>query len=232
MELAEDEKQQFDVAIIDLHWNDYKEIGDAGFEICEALEKTSQPFKIVYSSQLIKNPQLRRKVIGLNALPLHKRYAIKEEQIEKDCEQLKSVVIFMEMLRSQESKAIHESYGMNLTVYGNVSGQIALGKGITQTKTLSTPDKKELLDSLVEFQKEIVKLDLPENDMSSVNNNVNAAIKEAKKEKPDSSKIMTRFKGALDTIKDVGDTFEKVSKWEWTGKIITTLWELGPAILL
>nr|QNO49525.1 hypothetical protein FBKNMHLG_00044 [Methanosarcinales archaeon ANME-2c ERB4] len=232
IELAKDKEKQFDVAIIDLHWNDYKEKGDAGFEICEALEKTSQPFKIVYSTLLSKNPQLRRKVIGLNALPLHKRYNIKEEQIEKDCEQLKSVVIFMEMLRSQKSKAIHESFSVNLAVYGDVSGQIALGKEITQTKTLSISDKKELLDSLVEFQKEIAKLDLPEDDLSIVNGDVNAAIKEAKKEKPDSSKIMTRFKGALDTIKDVGDTFEKVSKWEWTGKIIATLGKLGLTILL
>jgi len=232
IELAKDKEQQFDIAIIDLHWEDHKEKRDAGFEICEALEKTSQPFKIVYSSRLRKDPTLRRKVIGLNALPLHKEFNIKEKQIEKDCEQLKSVVIFMEMLRSQKSKAIHESFSVNLEVYGDVSGQIALGKGITQTKTLSTSDKKELLDSLVEFQKEIAKLGLPVDDLSIVNCDVNAAIKEAKKEKPDSSKIMTRFEGALGTIKDVGDTFEKVSKWEWTGKIITILGKLGPTILL
>ncbi len=232
IKLAKDKEQQFDLAVIDLHWNDYKEKRYAGFKICEELEKTSQPFKIVYSSQLSTNPKLRREVIGLNALPLHKKYNIKEEQIEKDCEQLKSVVIFMEMLRSQKSKAIHESFSVNLAVYGDVSGKITLGKGITQTKTLSTSDKKELLDSLVEFRKEMAKLDLPEDDLIIVNGDVNAAIKEAKKEEPDPSKIMTRFECALGTIKDVGDTFEKVSKWEWTVKIITILRKLGLPISL
>ncbi len=116
--------------------------------------------------------------------------------------------------------------------FGDISGQVAIGQNITQTQTLSSSDKKELRDSLVQFQKEIAKLNLPADTMATVNGDVTAAIKEADKEKPDPSKIKGRFEGALDTIKEVGDTIEKVSKWEWTEKIIKVLRKLGLAILL
>ncbi len=42
--------------------------------------------------------------------------------------------------------------------FGNVSGQVAIGENITQTQTLSASDKKELLESLIQFQKETAKL--------------------------------------------------------------------------
>jgi hypothetical protein len=116
--------------------------------------------------------------------------------------------------------------------FGDNTGQIAIGENITQTQTLSSSDKKELKDSLVQFQKEIAKLSLPADTMATVNGDVTAAIKEADKEKPDPSKIKGRFEGALDTIKEVGDTIEKVSKWEWTGKIVKILGKLGLSILL
>ena len=116
--------------------------------------------------------------------------------------------------------------------FGDVSGQVAIGKNITQTQTLSSLDKKELRDSLVQFQKEIAKLNLPADTMAIVNGDVTAAIKESEKEKPDPSKIKSRFEGALDTVKEVGDTIDKVSKWEWTGKVIKTLGKLGLTILL
>ena len=116
-------------------------------------------------------------------------------------------------------------------VFGDVSGQVAIGENITQTQTLSTADKKELQESLLQFKEEVSKLKLPEEEAIMVNGDVNAAIKEAKKEKPDTSKIKTRFQGALDTIKEVGDTIEKVSKWEWTKKIIKTLGKISLKIL-
>ena len=116
--------------------------------------------------------------------------------------------------------------------FGDVSGQVAIGKNITQTQTLSSLDKKELRDSLVQFQKEIAKLNLPADTMAVVNGDVTAAIKESEKEKPDPSKIKSRFEGALDTVKEVGDTIDKVSKWEWTGKVIKLLGKLGLTILL
>ena len=116
--------------------------------------------------------------------------------------------------------------------FGNVSGEVAIGQNITQTQTLSASDKKELLESLIQFQKETAKLGIPEGELSTVNGDLNAAIKEAEKEKPDHSKIKGRFEGALDTIKEVGDTIEKVSKWEWTGMIIKVLGKLGLTIML
>jgi hypothetical protein len=114
----------------------------------------------------------------------------------------------------------------------DVSGQVAVGQNITQTQTLSALDKKELLDCLIQFQKEAAKLGIPEEELSTVNGDLNAAIKEAKKEEPDTSKIKSRFESAIDTVKEVGDTIEKVSKWEWTGKILKILGKLGLSILL
>lgn len=121
--------------------------------------------------------------------------------------------------------------GGNIT-FGDVSGQVAIGEGITQIQTLSSSDKKELRDNLVQFQKEIARLNLPADTMATVNGDVTAAIKEAEKEKPNPSKIKSRFEGALDTMKEVGDTVEKVSQWEWTGKVIKILGKLGLSILL
>lgn len=119
--------------------------------------------------------------------------------------------------------------GGNVT-FANVGGNVAIGGN--NTLTLSSSDKKELRDSLVQFQKEIAKLNLPSDTMAVVNGDVTAAIKESEKEKPDPSKIKSRFEGALDTVKEVGDTIDKVSKWEWTGKVIKTLGKLGITILL
>ena len=116
--------------------------------------------------------------------------------------------------------------------FGNVSGQVGIGQNITQTQTLSASDKKELLKCLIQFQKEATKLGIPEDELSTVNGDLNAAIKEAKKEEPDTSKIKSRFESAIDTVKEVGDTIEKVSKWEWTGKILKILGKLGLAIML
>ena len=121
--------------------------------------------------------------------------------------------------------------GGNVT-FGNVSGQVAIGENITQTQTISTADKKELQESLEQFKEELAKLNLPPDEASTVNGDVTAAIREAKKEKPDPEKIKGRFQGALDTIKEVGDTIEKVSKWEWTKKIVKTLGKIGLKILL
>ncbi len=114
--------------------------------------------------------------------------------------------------------------------FGNVSGQVAIGENITQTQTLSSSDKKELRDSLVQFQKEIAKLNLPADTMATVNGDMTAAIKEVEKEKPDTSKIKSRFEGAIEMIKDARGFIEKVSKSETTKKILKIL-RIGPAIL-
>lgn len=116
--------------------------------------------------------------------------------------------------------------------FGDVSGQVAIGENIIQTQTLSSLDKKELRDSLIRFQKEIEELGLSANELSTIKGDINAAIKETEKEKSDPLKIKNRFEGALDTIKETGDIIEKVSKWDWTGKIIKILGKLGLSILL
>ncbi|RZN37039.1 MAG: hypothetical protein EFT35_07075 [Methanophagales archaeon ANME-1-THS] len=86
--------------------------------------------------------------------------------------------------------------GGNVTISGG-SGQVAIGKNIIQTQTLSTFDKQELLNCLIAFQKEIAELDLPGDELSIVKGDVTAAIKEAKKEEPDPSKIKSRFESAI-----------------------------------
>lgn len=115
---------------------------------------------------------------------------------------------------------------------GDISGQVAIGKNIIQTQNISSIDRKELLDSLLGFQKEIAKLNLPADDLIVVNRDITAAVKEAMKEEPDASRIKSRFEIAIETIKETGDTIEKVSKWEWTEKIIKILGKLGFSMLL
>lgn len=123
---------------------------------------------------------------------------------------------------------------INIRDISEVSGQVGVGKNIKQVQnlTLSGPDKKELLDSLVQFQKEIANLGLPEDEQQDINNDIDTATREAKKDKPNYSKIKERFEGVIETVKDVGDTIEKVSRWEWTGKIVTILGKLGLSIAL
>ena len=130
----------------------------------------------------------------------------------------------------------NRSGNVNISI-GNISGissQFAAGKNINQEQTLklSVSDKKELLDSLMQFQKEITNMGLPENELQDINNDLDTATREAEKDEPNYSKIKKRFEGAIDTIKDVGETIENVSKWEWTGKIVKTLGKLGLTMAL
>lgn len=123
---------------------------------------------------------------------------------------------------------------INVGNISGVSGQVGIGKNIKQEQnlTLSVSDKKELLDSLMQFQKEIANMGLPEDELQDINNDIDTATREAEKDEPNYSKIKKRFEGAIETVKDVGDTIEKVSKWEWTGKIVKILGKLGFAIVL
>ena len=123
---------------------------------------------------------------------------------------------------------------INIRDISGVSGQVGIGKNIKQEQnlTLSVSDKKELLDSLIQFQKEIVNLGLPEDELKDINNDIDTATREAEKNEPNYSKIKKRFEGTIEIVKDVGDTIEKVSKWEWTGKIVKILGKLGLIIAL
>ena len=123
---------------------------------------------------------------------------------------------------------------INVGNISGVSGQVGIGKNIEQKQnlTLSVSDKKELMDSLMQFQKDIVNLGLPEDELQDINNDIDTATREAEKDEPNYSKIKKRFEGVIETVKDVGDTIEKVSKWEWTGKIVKILGKLGLVIVL
>jgi len=123
---------------------------------------------------------------------------------------------------------------INIRDISGVNGQVGIGKNIKQEQnlTLSVSDKKELLESLMQFKKEIVNLGLPQDELQDINNDIDTATREAKKDEPNYSKVKKRFEGVIETVKDVGDTIEKVSKWEWTGKIVKILGKLGLAIAL
>lgn len=116
--------------------------------------------------------------------------------------------------------------GGNVT-FGDVSGQVAIGKNITQ---LSTSGKKELLDSLIEFQKEIAKLGLPADELSIVNGDLTAAIKEAKTQEPDPSKIKSRFERIFSAIKDAGRSIKDISELYEPAKKIVKL--VGMSLLI
>jgi Asp-tRNA(Asn)/Glu-tRNA(Gln) amidotransferase A subunit family amidase len=146
------------------------------------------------------------------------------------------------LIDERESKKVSDisnnteggNVNINVGNISGVSGEVAVGEHIEQkqTLTLSVSDIKELLDSLAQFQKEIVNLGLPEDELQDINNDIDTATREAEKDEPNYSKIKKRFEGAIETVKDVGDTIEKVSKWEWTGKIVTILGKLGLSIAL
>ena len=133
-------------------------------------------------------------------------------------------ILEKDMMRSQSIISEKERKITNIAIekIANVSGLVAIGNNIEQKQIqILTPlDKKELLDSLEQFQKEIAHLGLPGDELSTINNDVETAIREAKKDEPDYFRIKKRFEGAIETLKDVGDTIENVSKWEWTGKIV------------
>lgn len=108
----------------------------------------------------------------------------------------------------------------------NVSGQVAVGINIKQIQTVSTlsaSDKKELVESLIEFRKEILALGLPTDEQSIIHGKVTETIKEAEKEKPDLPKIRSLYAGALEAIKGVGSAIEKVAESETTKKILKIL---------
>lgn len=157
-------------------------------------------------------------------------------------DQIDKYVVMMKMLDIIEKDTISspsiisekERKTTNIIIgkIANVSGQLAIGENIgqKQIQILTPLDKKELLDSLEQFQKEIAHLGLPDDELCTIDNDVETAIREAKKDEPDYSRIKKRFEGAIETVKDVGDTIEKVSKWEWTGKIVKIIGKLGLAI--
>lgn len=113
--------------------------------------------------------------------------------------------------------------GGDVTI-GNVNGQVAVGRNISQKQiqVLSTTDLEVIRKTLLDIQKGLLKLDLPSDDQNIVNGDISAAIKESKKEKPELSKIKTRFENVVYTVKEAKKTIKYISElYEPARKIMT-----------
>lgn len=125
------------------------------------------------------------------------------------------------------------SAGGNVT-FGSINGQFAAGSNITQnqTQSISSPDLKELKESLLEFQNEIRRLGLDPDYQSSVNGDISKAVIEAKKEKPETSKIIQYFETAIETVKDSGEAMSSISELYEPAKKIAKILGIATSFLL
>lgn len=105
---------------------------------------------------------------------------------------------------------------------GTKNSQIVIGieiKIIANVSTLSDSNKKELVENLIDFRKEISTLGLPVDDQIILNGKVTEIIKEADKENQDLPKIKGLYKSAIDTIKGFSNAVEKVASSETIKRI-------------
>ena len=123
--------------------------------------------------------------------------------------------------------------GGNVT-FGNISGQFAVGSNINQVniQSINQTDLKELRENLLEFQKGIRKLGLDPDDQNSVNGNISTAVIEAKKEKPQLSKIKQYFENAIEVIKEAGKTISSISELYEPAKKIAKILGIAASFLL
>lgn len=156
------------------------------------------------------------------------------DQIGKYDVMMKILDIIEQDLINSSSTISEKERKINNIIIGkiaNVSGRVTVVENSEQ-KQILTFALEELQHNLEQFQKEIADLGLPDDELSTINNDIETAIREAKKDEPDYSKIKKRFEVAIETVKDVGDTIEKVSKWEWTEKIVKILGKIGLTIAI
>jgi hypothetical protein len=121
--------------------------------------------------------------------------------------------------------------GGDVTV-GDVSGQFGAGSGIVQTQSIGQADLEELRKSLLDFQKEVAKLNLSSEDQNIVSGKISEAVKEAKKETPILSKIKESFESAINTVKEAGKTIKDISELYEPAKKIAKLVGIGLSLLL
>lgn len=121
--------------------------------------------------------------------------------------------------------------GGNVT-FGNVSGQVAIGENIIQTQSIGQADLEKLRKSLLDFQNEIAKLDLPPNYQNVVNGEISAAIIEANEEKPVLSEIKKKFESAINTVKKAGKEINEISELYEPAKKIAKLVGIGITFLV
>lgn len=117
--------------------------------------------------------------------------------------------------------------------FGNNSGQIAVGSNINQSQfqSINQTDLKELRENLLEFQNEIRRLGLDPDFQSSVNGDISKAVIEAKKEKPEPSKIKQYFEAAIQTIKDAGEEVSSISELYEPAKKIAKILGIAASFL-
>lgn len=119
----------------------------------------------------------------------------------------------------------------NVTL-GDVSGQFAIGKNITQTQSISITNLNDLRTSLLDFQNGLAKLDFSAEDKDIVKGDISGAIKEAKKEKPVLSKIKDRFENIINTIKETGTAIKDISDLYDPAKNIAKLVGISTSFLV
>lgn len=106
-------------------------------------------------------------------------------------------------------------YGINTGGHvhiGDVIGQFAVGNNISQVQSSSTVDLEKLKKSLLDFQEEMVKMDLSPEDKETIKGDVNAALIEAGKEEPKLQKIRTRVESVIETLREAGKTIKTLSE--------------------
>jgi hypothetical protein len=138
------------------------------------------------------------------------------------------------MTEERESEKVSGGPGITAggdVSFGDVSGQVAIGEHISQTRSTGSADIAELRKSLLDFQKGLAKLDLSKEDESIVNGDISAAIKESNKEKPKLSMIKERFESAINIIKESGKAMQNISELYEPAKKLAPLMGLGIAIL-
>jgi hypothetical protein len=138
------------------------------------------------------------------------------------------------MTEERESGKVNGESGItaggNVT-FGNVTGQVAIGENITQIQSIEQADLEELRKSLMDFQNEIAKLDLPPNYQNVVNGEISAAIIEADEDKPALSVIKTKFENAINMTKKAGKAINKISELYEPAKKIAKLVGINLAFL-
>lgn len=118
--------------------------------------------------------------------------------------------------------------------FGDVSGQVGIGNNIniTRVEPIDQTNLKELRESLLEFQNEIRRLGLDPDYQSSVNGDLSKAVIEAKKEKPEPSKIRQYFEAAIQTIKDTGEAMSSISELYEPAKKIAKILGIATSFLI
>lgn len=131
------------------------------------------------------------------------------------------------MSEESDSKDMRdEAYGISTdgnVHIGNINGQFAIGKNISQVQYMPAIDIEQLRKSLLAFREEFVKLDLSSEEQEIVKGDVSAALKEAGKEEPRLPNIKTRVENVIETFKDAGKTVKNISETCGSLKIVAGL---------